>query len=111
MFDSIPEADWKIFRELRVIALDRFCQRVLDRIVQTANDQAQIAHERYLSIFKIIEREDDDLAVCFNAASRGHAMMQLGAMRQRRLLTDAEFARFSADVREKIESMLRGFGD
>jgi hypothetical protein len=29
---DFPESDWKVFRELREVALDRFCRRVLEEI-------------------------------------------------------------------------------
>lgn len=38
MRDQVVEADWKIFRELRARALERFCERVLSEIEQMRLD-------------------------------------------------------------------------
>jgi hypothetical protein len=47
---GISEADWKVFRRLRPIALERFCERVLSEIGQTASESGKGAHERYLAL-------------------------------------------------------------
>ena len=42
-----PEADWKTFRELREVALDRYCRDVLKEVQQIASDKALTHHERF----------------------------------------------------------------
>ncbi len=46
--DSFPESDWKIFRELREVALERFCKRVLEELELLWQDASGSYHERYL---------------------------------------------------------------
>ena len=55
---SIPESDWKWFRELHRIAVARYCQQVLDEINQVATDPKSTSHERYLKIYKLIQERD-----------------------------------------------------
>ena len=54
----ISESDWGIFRNLHAIAPERFCQRVLSDINQISSDATRASHQRYLAIFKLIERRD-----------------------------------------------------
>ena len=59
---EIEESDWKVFRQLRPIALDRFCWRVLDEIQQVNADTKRSTHERYLAVYDLIQRRDRELA-------------------------------------------------
>lgn len=66
MFRSISEPDWKLFRRLQPIALDRFCQRVLDEIASVASDADKTSHERFLAVFRLIKQRDGELADAFD---------------------------------------------
>jgi len=59
---EINESDWKVLRRLHPVALERFCERVLTEIGSVKNDDARDFHERYLNIFKIVERHDREMA-------------------------------------------------
>lgn len=102
MSADIRESDWKIFRELREVALDRFCQKVLSDMVQAASDGSRGHHERYLAVYELIRERDKELAGVFDSPRRSVAMMQLAAIRARKLLTDEEFARFSPETRTTV---------
>jgi hypothetical protein len=104
---DIKESDWKIFRELRELALDRFCKRVLDEINRAASDPKKTAHQRYLVIYKLIHKRDDELAFAFNSPRRSVALEQIAAMHSRGLFAADEFARFSPELRERVETLLR----
>ena len=47
---DFPESDWKVFRELRELALERFCERVLDDIEPLRLNTSRNYHERYLAL-------------------------------------------------------------
>jgi len=68
--------DWKVFRELRVTGLERFCQSVLAEVSQLATDTGQTSHQRYLAVFKLLQRRDEELADTFDAPP---ALDSLGA--------------------------------
>jgi hypothetical protein len=38
MKHEIPESDWKTFSQLRLVALERFCKRVLDEVRRFPSD-------------------------------------------------------------------------
>ena len=107
MLDRIPEADWKIFRRLRGLALERFCERVLAEIDGLRTDSLQSSHERYVQIYRLIERRDQELAQTFDNPRRSVAIMQLAALCHHRLLNEDEFLGFSEVTRQTVERILR----
>jgi hypothetical protein len=99
---TIPESDWKLFRELQPVALDRYCQKVLHDLEQIAADTGRTPHQRYLDIYKLIERKDRELARAFNDMRRSTAFIQLAIIQSYGVLTDEEIARFSSETREVL---------
>ena len=47
---DIKESDWKIFKGVREVALERFCERVLHEIERIGSDATKTKHQRYLAI-------------------------------------------------------------
>jgi hypothetical protein len=101
----ICEPDWKVLRELKPIALDRFCQRVLDEIARVASDASKTSHERYLAVYQLMERRDRELATAFNGLRRSTALLQLMSIQSHGLLTADEMSRFSAETREVVRAL------
>ena len=97
---KIPERDWKVFRRLQPIALERFCQRVLDECQATASDSSRSAHERYLEVFRLIEERDQELADAFNNPKRSTAILTITLIRSHGLLTEEEVAEFSPEIEQ-----------
>jgi hypothetical protein len=107
MNQEMREKDWKIFRELHDITLDRFCDRVLSEVTEITSDRTRGSHERYLQLFKRLRERDDELATVFATFRRSQALTGLAAMRVRNLVTDEEYSRFSDETREKIDRWLQ----
>lgn len=99
---GIHESDWKLFRQLQPLALERFCQRVLAEAGRLAADADKSHHERYLAVFKLLQRRDDELADAFNNPRRSTAFVQLARIQFQKLLSAEEFARFSAETRASV---------
>jgi hypothetical protein len=99
---TISESDWRLFRQLRPIALERFCQRVLSEIEGLARDDVKTSHERYLAIYSLIQRRDGELADILNDQRRSTAIEQLVCMWASTLLTEKEMASFSPNTREVV---------
>lgn len=102
MSRSIRESDWKLFRELRPVALERFCERVLGDIVGIAGDRQRTAHQRYLAAFELVRQRDKALAAAFDDPRRSTALLQLALIHSEGLLTEDEFGWFSAEARESV---------
>jgi hypothetical protein len=97
---DIPEADWKTFRQLRAVALERFCERVLADIRSASSVAGHSAHERYLKVFEILRDKDKELASLFDNPRRSTAKVQLSMIVSAGLLTDEELLRFSPETRK-----------
>jgi hypothetical protein len=105
MTRSILEADWKVFRALSLIALDRFCHRVLSEVAEIASDAGKTNHERYLAVYTLIEKRNEELADAFDDHRRSTALLHLARMRWHKLLTDEEMSRFSAETLRIVGSL------
>jgi hypothetical protein len=106
MSDDIRESDWKLLRQLKPIALERFCERVLAEMNAVAAEAGKSGHERYLAVFKLMTQRDDELTDAFNELRRSTALQKLGCMRALELLTDEELSRFSPEARERIQFLV-----
>lgn len=96
---NISESDWRIFKEVRAAALDRFCIRILDECAALCDTHpTQSAHTRYLALYKLIHQRDREIAHAFNDFSRSTAILNLMTMQHRGLVTPTELARFSANT-------------
>jgi hypothetical protein len=104
MTRQISESDWKLFRQLHPVALERFCEGVLSELGPLlASDTGKSAHERYVALYRLLERRDKELAEAFDDLSRSTAPLRLAVIRSRGLLTEEEFARFSSETRGAVQ--------
>lgn len=106
MLDRIKESDWKIFRRLREVALERYCERVLAEMESVAADKTRTSHERYLAIWKLLKERDEDLADAFDDLRRSVALTRLMHLRRLALLSDEEMSQFSPDTQESVRAWL-----
>ena len=100
---EFPESDWKTFRELRQVALERFCKRVLEEVPRFPPDTGRSYHERYLELFRWLGERNDDLAQTFDDPRRSQMLWQLAAIHVHGLLEPDAFARFTLQTRERIQ--------
>jgi hypothetical protein len=103
---DILESDWKLFRRLRPIALDRFCKRVLSEVVRRASASAKDSHAQYLDVYQLIQERDEELGDAFNDLRRSTAVLCLARMRALGLVTDEEFAEFGSETQRKVAVFL-----
>jgi hypothetical protein len=103
--DEVPEADWKVFRELRELALERFCRRVLEDLELVLRDTSRNYHQRFLDVSRFLRLRDEVLANVFDDPRRSRMIVQLAAIYEHGLLEPDEFRRFTARIRTTIESL------
>jgi hypothetical protein len=106
MTHGVPESDWRVFSELRKVALERFCARVLEEIEASSSDASRSYHERYLTVYRLLQKRDEQLAIAFNNPRRSGMMIQLVALHMYGLLQPEELARFTPQTRTGIESVV-----
>ena len=108
MSRDIRESDWKILKQLHPIALERFCQRVFQEVDGITSEASETFHQRYLALYKIVERRDKEMESVFGSLRRSTALLQIAALRSRGLLEDEEFVRFSEEVQGDVAVFLDG---
>lgn len=101
MSRDIPESDWRQFKEVHKILLERFCQQTLTEVTGIVG-AGESAHERYLKVYRLLHRQDKELARAFNGSRRSTVLIQLTVMRGMGLLTDEELLRFTPETQRVI---------
>jgi len=109
MAPDFPESDWRVFRELRELALERFCKHVLDDLQPLLQDTSRSHHERYLQVYRFLKARDEELAHAFNDPRRSRMIVQLAAIHAYGLLEPHELGRFTERTRATIESLATEF--
>lgn len=107
---GFPDSDWRTFRELQQIALERFCKRTLEEVQAILADRSRTHHERYVRVFRLLRKRDDELAHAFNDPRRSRMIGQLVAIYTHGLLQPDEMERFTERTRATIESIAKEFG-
>jgi hypothetical protein len=105
MASDIKESDWKLFRQLHPVALERYCERVLTEVQAAMIEKSEGAHGRYLKLYDLVRERDKMIGRLFNDPRRSNALILLVNIKQEGLLTAEEFARFSPETRERIENI------
>lgn len=99
---TIAEADWKRLRKLHTVALERFCQRILDESQGICDAQSLTAHERYGKLYDLIRTRDKEIASAFDDLRRSTATLHLRLMVAHELLTEEELSTFSPDMKRTV---------
>jgi hypothetical protein len=105
MYRQIPERDWKEWRKLSPIALERFCHRILQKCA-TFSQGAGSTHERYLKLFRYLQSQDADMAAVFNDQRRSNAYQQIASAVSRRIMSRDELMVFSEETQAVIDLFL-----
>lgn len=107
MPSDASEKDWRTFRELREVALDRFCKRVLHEVAADCADASRTHHERYRQVFKLLQDRDEQLARAFDDPRRSQLIVQLVVIHSLDLLEPEELARLSSDLLDRTATIAR----
>jgi hypothetical protein len=99
---QFKESDWKVFRPLHSVALERYCQRVIEE-VRVAAECTSDYHDCYLRLYRLIRERDKTMAITFDDPRRSNAFLLLANMIAEELLTPEEIEQFSLEVQERIE--------
>lgn len=98
----ISEADWKHFKKVKVATLDRYCRMTLDDAVERINNDALSNHEKYISLYKLINSRDKKMSEVFDYNSRAKVMLQLRLFKFQGLLSSEQITGFSGEVQEHL---------
>lgn len=104
---EIKESDWKVFRRLRELALERYCRRVLNDVSRLVEKDRGSSHECYLKLWELLRDRDRTIGDAFDDPSRSRALIQLLNILNEDLLTETELIQFSDELRDRIETLRR----
>lgn len=99
---DIHESDWRVFRRLHSIALERFCKRVLEEVRESAECKTDY-HDCYRQVYRLIRDRDKRMAVTFDDPRRSNAFLLLANIIGEDLLTAEELKQFSQEAQARIK--------
>jgi hypothetical protein len=105
---DIKESDWKVFRRLRELALERYCQRAIADVRRVVERRDRGHHERYLQLWKLLRKHDETIGIAFDDPRRSRAVIQLANIDAEELLTEDELKHFSEELQAQLESIRSG---
>jgi hypothetical protein len=106
---DIHESDWRVFRRLHRIALERFCKRVLE-VVREAAECKTDYHDCYRKVYRLIRDYDRRMAAAFDDPRPSNAFLLLANIIGEGLLSAEELKQFSQEAQARIKMIqeLRG---
>jgi hypothetical protein len=104
----ISEADWKRWRKLSEVALERYCANVLGQVAKF-KEGSDSSHARYVKLFAHLRKCDDQLASVFNDQRRSTAYFQIAAAVQLGIIDRDDLDELSDETQAVVE-MLAGTG-
>jgi hypothetical protein len=106
MRDDIREADWKIFKELHGIAMERFFQRAVAGLALKAGNDRNTNRTRFWDVHEQVAADARAAAEMFDGSRRSRAMWMLLRWRAEGLIKEEEMGRFSIELQESVKSVL-----
>ena len=104
---SIPEPDWKVFKRIREVTLQRYCERVISEARHIIDDGSSSMSmlDRYHELYTLMKERDKTLGRVVDDPRRSTALMQIGVIRSMKLWTDEEMAEFSQETRNYVDAL------
>jgi len=99
----MKEADWKRFKKVKVLALERFCAEAMSDFEGAIQEEDSSNHGRYLYLYKLVENADKRLSLLFDGHSRSKAQLQLTLLRSEGLVEDHELEGMSDELLKATE--------
>jgi hypothetical protein len=99
---TFPERDWKVFSDLHGVLMERFCERVLNEVVDAANNSKHEPSQLFSTVARLMRERSKDLNDLADHR-RSTAFFIIARMRYReKLFLPGEFERFSDETRNKV---------
>lgn len=98
----IAESDWRLFKPVRMVALDRFCHQILSECRIICDDGSLTAHDRCRKLSAHIHRRDKAIERAFDDFRRTTAVICLATMCELGLITGEELDHFSVATRAQV---------
>lgn len=105
----MKESDWKVFKAIKDIAIEKYCTLVLEESQDVISKQDENVHNKYLLLYKLLQNRDKQMALLFDGHSRSKAWLQLIAIRSEGLADETLLEKLSDEFREKTDPERHGF--
>jgi hypothetical protein len=99
----MTEADWKIFKEIKEKAVEKFCELSLATFREAMDDESMHIHNRYLLNYKLVQNRDKQMGLLFDGQSRSKAPIQLIAIRGEGLADEELIVKLTEGFRNQTD--------
>ena len=103
---DIQESDWKVFKELHPVALERYFMRAVAGMQRKLGNARLTNRERFWEVVEQAREDQKEVRETFDDYRRSTAVIHLMIMRREGLIKEEEMARFSEDLQERMKMML-----
>jgi hypothetical protein len=103
---SIKESDWKVFCKIKKEAVQLYCTRQLNEIIETISDESVLAGERFHFMCQHSKTAEKQMKLIFDGHSRNKAFIQLMLMCEENLVAADQFERLSNELKKDITQLL-----
>lgn len=105
----MKESDWKIFKEIKEKARNKFCENALAEFREAMDNDSEHIHNRYLLNYKLVENRDKQMSLLFDDHRRSKAWLQLIAIRGEGLADERLVAKLSDEFQQKTNPHNNGW--
>ena len=99
----MKEADWKIFKEIKIKAIEAYCTQVLEEFAEIIKDENEHVHNRFLLISRLSKNHNKQMDLIFDYDSRSKASIQLLLIRGEGLADDRLLKKLSDDFLKETD--------
>lgn len=100
---KIKEADWKVWKALRLRTIDRFCEDTFLQL-QTLIDSAEAVHERHRKLYQFVAKRDREIEQLFDPLTRNRALLQVPNLYRMDLISVEEVSLFSDELQQYLNA-------
>jgi len=104
MSRDITEADWKIWKALRLRCIDKYCTQTFDRVQQLSRHSDPV-HDRHRALYQLVTERDREIEQLFDPLRRSRAIMQLTNLYRSDLVSDDDICLFSEPLQSFINQV------
>ena len=102
----MKESEWKKFKMLKALCLERFCDGVLNDATNICKSAEKTAHERLGELYKLIRDQDKELVNAFDGLSRSKAFIQLMMMYRMGLVEEKQLDEFKGETKNSVHDIV-----
>jgi hypothetical protein len=102
---EISERDWKLFKELHPIAMNRFFEKAVKEMQPLLWSKEKQAQERFLDALTYAQDKREQASRLFDDLRRSTALLIAGIVYANGFFTADEVSRFSPDAQQRFRTL------